>query len=206
MTIRILVGHEGEHMVYPADICEELNREHANDMHREREMAGKKTERQKQHDKLPRPVQIIDDILTLAEKPEWGGRLALKCSESAEAIRYMMRILRDCQSHLDSWVDVLRTGCTVDGAFDDETDNDARVDCLAMEDLSRRIEEIHRRGPNKEITMTTDTEQSIRDAERIGTARAWWRAWSCQPSGSKAAARCAAMIDRLTHTGRGETE
>jgi hypothetical protein len=128
-------------MGYPADICEELNREHANDMHEEHEMGE-----QDRLAKLPRPVQIIDNILTLNDGPEWGGRLTLKCSESAEAIKYMMQILRDCQSHLDSWVDVLRTGCTVDGVFDDECDNDARLDCEAMEDLIRRIEEIHRRG------------------------------------------------------------
>ena len=96
--------------------------------------------------KLPRPVQIIDNILTIDEGHEWGGRLTPKCSESAEAIRYMMQILRDCQSHLDTWADVLRTGCAIDGLFDDSSDTDARGDCMAMEDLSRRIEEIHRRG------------------------------------------------------------
>ena len=111
-----------------------------NDRHKEHEV-----EEQDRLAKLPRPVQIIDNILTLSDGPEWGGRLTLQCSESAEAIKYMMRILRDCQSHLDSRVDVLRTECTVDGVFDDGCDNDARLDCEAMEDLSQRIEEIHRR-------------------------------------------------------------
>jgi hypothetical protein len=128
-------------MAYPADICEDLNREHANDMHKEHE-----TEDQDRLAKLPRPVQIIDNILTLNDGPAWGGRLTIKCSESAEAIQYMMQILRDCQSHLDSCADVLRKSCTADGVFDGESDNDARLDCEAMEDLSRRIEEIHRRG------------------------------------------------------------
>ena len=115
-------------------------------MHMEHEMESEKNEWQQRHDKLPRPVQIIDNILTLSDGPEWGGRLTLKCSESAEAIKYMMQILSDCQSHLDALVDVLRVGCTVDGVFDDDCDISAREDCLAMEDLSRRITEIIHRG------------------------------------------------------------